>query len=107
MAAKVEDPRSIFRDGAAWWADKQNAPLAVGAVSEAEQYYPGGEMESPVGIFGYPGSLQGSWPPSYHGRAFVEGASWQEYQSAGGTMWASDRKLAETEALSRYPLLEE
>lgn len=35
--------------------------------------------------------------------AFVAGAQWWEWRSTSGTMWASDRDLAWTEAETRYP----
>lgn len=33
--------------------------------------------------------------------AFVQGVKWWEYNRTGGTMWASDRRLAEKEARVR------
>jgi hypothetical protein len=35
--------------------------------------------------------------------AFLNGAKWWEWQSTGGTMWASDRDKAWAEAETRYP----
>lgn len=34
--------------------------------------------------------------------AFVAGAKWWEYKKIGATMWQSDQRLAEEEAISRY-----
>lgn len=53
-------------------------------------------------------------PPGYHDihgsychddlrRAFVAGAAWWEFHSNSGTMWSSDRDIAEMEAEKRYP----
>ena len=33
--------------------------------------------------------------------AFVQGAKWWEFKSTGGTMWNSDRREAEREAVER------
>lgn len=33
--------------------------------------------------------------------AFVQGARWWEYHKEGATMWQSDQRLAEEEALKR------
>jgi len=35
-------------------------------------------------------------------QAFVDGAKWWEFTSCGGTMWQSDQRLAEKEALKKY-----
>lgn len=44
-------------------------------------------------------------PDTLHG-AFVAGAKWWEFTSTQGTMWASDRDKAWTEAERRYgPLI--
>jgi hypothetical protein len=45
--------------------------------------------------------LRGMWPNGVH-RAFVEGAAWWEFHESGGTMFPSDRDLAEAEAVKRY-----
>jgi hypothetical protein len=37
--------------------------------------------------------------------AFVKGAKWWEFHSTGGTMWNSDQRLVEEEALKHYPYL--
>lgn len=34
--------------------------------------------------------------------AFVQGTQWWEYHKEGATMWQSDRRLAEEEALKRF-----
>lgn len=44
----------------------------------------------------------GSWPERCEQRAFVDGAAWWEFKSTGGTMWSSDRALAEAAAVSRF-----
>jgi len=46
--------------------------------------------------------MEGSWPKNDIRRAFVAGAKWWEFHSTGGTMWNSDRVLAEAEATKRY-----
>jgi hypothetical protein len=33
--------------------------------------------------------------------AFVQGAAWWEFRQTGGTMWGSDREVAEREAIRR------
>jgi hypothetical protein len=44
----------------------------------------------------------GSWPVECQQRAFVEGAKWWDWQSAGATMWNEDQRKAEAEAVHRY-----
>lgn len=44
----------------------------------------------------------GTWPERCEQRAFVDGAKWWEFISTGGTMWASDQRSAEQEAVRRY-----
>ena len=46
--------------------------------------------------------VRGTWPANDIRRAFVAGAKWWEFHSTGGTMWQSDRGLAEAEATKRY-----
>ena len=47
--------------------------------------------------------VDGTWSKDDIRRAFVAGAAWWEFEETGGTMWESDRKLAEDEAEWRYP----
>jgi hypothetical protein len=47
--------------------------------------------------------LKGKWDKDDIRSVFVAGASWWEFHSTGGTMWRSDRILAEEEATKRYP----
>jgi len=49
------------------------------------------------------GAPLGSWPLDDLRRAFVAGAKWWEWHSTSGTIWPSDRHLAEAEAERRYP----
>lgn len=46
--------------------------------------------------------LEGTWGKFDIRRAFVDGAKWWEYHQSGGTMFQSDRNLAEEEAERRY-----
>ena len=46
--------------------------------------------------------MDGTWPKDDIRRAFVAGAAWWEYHQSMGTMWGSDRALAEDEAERRY-----
>jgi hypothetical protein len=48
------------------------------------------------------GEQRGSWPEHCEQRAFVQGAKWWEFTKSGGTMWASDQRDAEAEAVRRY-----
>jgi hypothetical protein len=96
------DAREVFVAGAAWWAGKNTAAVCRSVSAEAERYFPEGRLDHPAGFHGrHP--PQGSWPSGYVGRAFVEGAKWQEYEASGGTMWQSDQAVAEREAERRYP----
>ena len=45
---------------------------------------------------------QGSWPDDSLQRAFVDGARWWHFTHAGSTMWSSERKTAEQEAIIQY-----
>lgn len=47
-------------------------------------------------------SAEGTWPAHCEQRAFVEGAAWWEFRTAGATMWNDDRRCAEDEAVRRY-----
>lgn len=47
--------------------------------------------------------LMGTWARADIRRAFVEGVAWWEVTKTGGTIWSSDRRLAEDEAERRYP----
>ena len=49
-----------------------------------------------------PGEMRGTWPND-HRRAFVDGVAWWEYTKTEGTLWQSDRRMAETEACRRFP----
>lgn len=44
----------------------------------------------------------GTWPQRCEQRAFVDGAKWWEFTSTDGTMWQSDQRKAEDEAVRRY-----
>lgn len=44
----------------------------------------------------------GTWPDKCLQRAFVDGAAWWEWHKGKATMWQSDRKLAEAEAVRMY-----
>ncbi len=46
--------------------------------------------------------IEGKWAKDDIRRAFVAGAKWWEFHRTGGTMWQSDRNLAEAEASKRY-----
>jgi|SRR3990167_3146940 len=50
-----------------------------------------------------PGEMRGTWSLADHRRAFVEGVAWWEFTKTGGTLWQSDRRLAEDEAERRFP----
>jgi hypothetical protein len=101
--ARPEDPREIFAAGAAWWATKSGQALSGAVVSESERYFPEGRIDHPEGLYGRR-APEGAWPVTYLGRAFVEGAKWQEYAATAGTMWQSDQREAEEEAARLYPL---
>lgn len=45
---------------------------------------------------------QGTWPADSLQRAFVEGAKWWQFHSQGATMFGSERREAEAEAIRRY-----
>jgi hypothetical protein len=47
--------------------------------------------------------IEGTFPADDLRRAFVMGAQWWELQSTGGTMWQSDRNLAEERAEELFP----
>src|SRR3990167_2199895 len=49
-----------------------------------------------------PGEMRGTWPND-HRRAFVDGVAWWEYTKTEGTLWQSDRRMADTEACPRSP----
>jgi hypothetical protein len=93
------DPRDIFVAGATWWAGPFDG-VAPGAYDVAERYFPDGRMDHPDGRY----VTEGSWPPFYVGRAFVQGAKWQKFAATNGTMWPADVDIAEKEALRRYPM---
>jgi hypothetical protein len=44
-----------------------------------------------------------SWADDDLRRAFVAGAAFWEFHQTGGTIWSSDRDIAEDEAERRYP----
>jgi len=48
-------------------------------------------------------NLDGTFSADDLRHAFVMGAKWWEQHTVGGTMWQSDRNLAEAEAERRYP----
>lgn len=69
----------------------------------------GADSREPLVIAGRFGGLRlperpkfGTWPQHCEQRAFVDGAKWWEYTSAGATMWQSDQTKAEAEAVRRY-----
>jgi hypothetical protein len=45
---------------------------------------------------------EGTWPERCEQRAFVAGAKWWEYQTAGASMWQSHQREAEDEAVRRF-----
>jgi hypothetical protein len=103
----VTDAREAFIAGASWWAEKEGLGFSPEATAlEAEHYFPEGRIDHPDGVYG-PGRKpgpQGDWPVTYIGRAFVDGAKWQQYTVGGNTMWQSDQREAEQEAAGRYPM---
>ena len=46
--------------------------------------------------------IEGTWSKNDVRRAFVAGAAWWEFYKTQGTLWPSDRRLAEKEAERRY-----
>ena len=46
--------------------------------------------------------IEGTWPSDCIQRAFVEGASWWQFKHNGSTMFSSERREAEKEAVRRY-----
>lgn len=50
--------------------------------------------------------LKGTWPPGSH-RAFVEGATWWEFQKSGGTMRPSDQDKVVEAAERKYGPMKE
>ena len=58
-------------------------------------------MDHPEGFYGRNQAF-GSWPVTFVGRAFVEGAKWQEFAATGATMWQSDQRLAEERAIEIF-----
>lgn len=92
------DLREAFIQGARWWAMINEVPMDEQIPAEAERHYPKGQRDPDLS------QKVGTWPPDYPGRAFVEGARKQEWLSTGATMWQSDQRDAEEEALRRWAL---
>lgn len=89
-----EDYTTAFAAGAQWWAERElQAFDAAAVVAEAAALIASGFS-----------AAEGTRPAGCPGRAFVQGAKWQEVVAEGASMWPSDQRIAEGEAERRYQI---